>query len=44
MRSDCSLLASGRKVFSFASFLRAHTGEWLQSDGCKRAGILLEFF
>ena len=27
-------------VFSFLSFLRDHSGEWLQPDGCWKAGIL----
>ena len=27
-------------VFSFLSFLRDHSGEWLKSDGCWKAGIL----
>ena len=42
METGCSLIAAREQVFfSFPSFLTAHGGEWLQSDGCWRAGILL---
>ena len=41
MGSGCSLMAARLQVFSLLSFLRAPCEEWLQSDGCYKAGILL---
>ena len=41
VESGCSLMAARLQVFSLRSFLRAHCEEWLQSDGCNKAGILL---